>query len=454
MLEVKGYGMDATFDGHVLVVTVRNKVTSGALGAPERRLTVQDIIAVSYKAPSMLVNGALTVQTATGITQFHFLKKTVGDARPLYEEILRATGVDVNLVATGNHVTPQGLTDFVDNTKSARERAEVDQAGLREVHASRRTDRVQAVTELKAQRSAAKEQKVADKATEDEATKAVLEAFTTGSLVSYRELAGLVPVKSAPYVRVDDRLREAAEHAAEGRVEAEEREIALALSIAKSEGGRTVRGATELRIRREEGAGLLRVGSERIGQIDAEDGFSQTARKGSMFKVVTGEKRLIVRSDRVVTPNGGYPIDAYTSAQVYLDGQELITQRPTLTRMALLSPLPGSAIIPGMALQKKEKHDTRQGEFQVGGRGWAVRVVVHPDRLSVPRQMAEQINRHASAAADALPVAPLAEPALTEVSASSETDVLSQLERLHSLIASGAITQDEATALKRTILGS
>jgi hypothetical protein len=261
-------------------------------------------------------------------------------------------------------------------------------------------------------------------------------------------------VKSAPYVRVDDRLREAAEHAAEGRVEAEEREIALALSIAKAEGGRTVRGATELRIRREEGAGLLRVGSERIGQIDAEDGFSQTARKGSMFKVVTGEKRLIVRSDRVVTPNGGYPIDAYTSAQVYLDGQELITQRPTLARMALLSPLPGSAIIPGMALQKKEKHDTRQGEFQVGGRGWAVRVMVHPDRLSVPRQMAEQINRHASAAADALPVAPLAEPALKEASASGETDVLSQLERLHSLIASGAITQDEATALKRTILGS
>ncbi|WP_277959294.1 hypothetical protein [Frigoribacterium faeni] len=425
MLTVKGYGMDATFDGHVFVVTARNKVASGALGATERRLAIQEVIAVSYKAPSMLINGALTVQTATGLTQFHFLKKTAGDVRPLYEQLLRATGVDVNLVPTGSHLAPQGVVDLVASAN-----------------------------ESKAVRSSAKEQKFADRATEDEATKAILEAFTTGSLVSYRELGGLVPVKSAAYVRVDDRLREAAEHAAAGRVEAEEREIALALVIAKAEGGRTVRGATELRIRREEGAGLLRIGSERIGQIDAEDGFSQTARKGSMFKVASGEKRLIVRSDRVVTPNGGYPIDAYTSAQVYLDGQELITQRPTLTRMALLSPLPGSAIIPGMALQKKEKHDTRQGEFQVGGRGWAVRVMVHPDKLSVPRQMAEQINRHASAAADALPSAQLAEPALKEVSASTGTDVLSQLERLHSLIASGAITQDEATALKRTILGS
>jgi len=36
---------------------------------------------------------------------------------------------------------------------------------------------------------------------------------------------------------------------------------------------------------------------------------------------------------------------------VYLDGQTQVVQRPTLTRMALLSPLPGSAIIAGMALQ-------------------------------------------------------------------------------------------------------
>ena len=159
---------------------------------------------------------------------------------------------------------------------------------------------------------------------------------------------------------------------------------------------------------------------------------------------------MIIRSDRVLTKGSAHPIDEFTSAQVYLDGQEMITSRPTLTRMALLSPLPGSALVPGMALQKKEKTDTRQGEFQVGGRGWAVRVVVHPDSLSVPRQMAEQVNRLASAV-EALNrtvphAAPIASPARTG-------DIIDRLERLQALVASGAITEAEAATIKTGLLG-
>ena len=213
-----------------------------------------------------------------------------------------------------------------------------------------------------------------------------------------------------------------------------------------------MRKVTEKRLETTTGR-LVRIGSSYLGIVEAEDPFSQHGRKGKLTAVVTsGEKRLEVRSDRIVGPRSAHAIDATTTAQVYLDGQSLVTQRPTLTRMVLLSPLPGSAIIPGMALQKKEKVDLRQAEFQVGGLGWSIRMVVHPDRLSGPRQLAEQINRHAKdmetkqATVVAMPPAPMA------VVESNADNVLSRLERLQLLVSTGALTQDEADVLKRDIL--
>ena len=52
-----------------------------------------------------------------------------------------------------------------------------------------------------------------------------------------------------------------------------------------------------------------------------------------------------------------YLVDEFVEAQVYQDGEIQITQRPTLTRMAAGAILPGSALIPGLAFQKKKKND-------------------------------------------------------------------------------------------------
>ena len=296
-----------------------------------------------------------------------------------------------------------------------------------------------------------KDDKRAAKVAAAEAQEAVIHAFSVGALTEYVAENGL-PEGLSGWAEVDGRLASAFEHAKAGRIEREETSIRAALTAAKTHGGRAMRKMTEQRITATTGR-LLRLGSSYVGRVLAEDGFSQAGRKGKLLAVTTAEKWCEIRSDRVITPTKAYPIDANTTAQVYLDGQALITQRPTLTRMVLLSPLPGSAIIPGMALQKKEKVDLRQGEFQVGGLGWSMRVIVHPDKMSTPRQMAEQINRHANDIANRSQPAPAPEPAVVAPRTPAGDDVLSRLERLKALVESGAITQAEAEAIKQEILG-
>lgn len=306
-------------------------------------------------------------------------------------------------------------------------------------------------SDARAARAQAKDDKRAAKVASVEAKDAAIQAFAVGTLEQHSEEHG-VPDGWDGWMQADKQLRAAMEHAAAGEIEAEERAIRAAVQVAKAVSGRAARKATEQRVTAMTGRSL-RVGSFYIGTVIAEDVFSQHGRKGKLLQVVTAEKWCEVRSDRVITPTNAYPIDATTTAQVYLDGEALVTQRPTLTRMALLSPLPGSALIPGMALQKKEKTDSRQGEFQVGGLGWSLRVIVHPDRLSSPRQLAEQINRHAGDRARTAETAP-PQPAATQAvhATSVGDDVLTKLERLQALVGSGAITQQEADVLKRDIL--
>lgn len=349
-------------------------------------------------------------------------------------------------VGSGWESVPAGtaLPAVPSSRAELRQAAAAAKADARAVTAATRSD-------ARAARAQAKDDKRAAKAEAVEAKEAAIRAFSFGELQQHTVEHG-VPDGFDGWMQADRHLTTAMEHAAAGKIEAEERAIRTAVQVAKTVGGRAARKATEQRVIALTGRSL-RVGSTYIGTVTAEDVFSQHGRKGKLFQVVTAEKWCEVRTDRVITPTKAHPIDATTTAQVYLDGQELVTQRPTLTRMALLSPLPGSALIPGMALQKKEKTDSRQGEFQVGGLGWSLRVMVHPDRLSGPRQLAEQINRHAgdrARTAETAPPQPVATQAVHATPVSD--DVLTKLERLQALVAAGAITQQEADVLKRDLL--
>lgn len=501
-MKFKGYGADAEFDGNVLHLTARNALTGTAtLGAQERIIPIESVDDVSLKEATVLTNGNLTVHVGTERYVVHFLKKAQTDAVALHGAVVRAaaerrhalsldvagpvvldplhvhrvsvTGDETNRVTTEHEPTDtsRALGDTtlrphsVDQDASepvVDRRAELARSRRqsRDAAAAARADKMAAVVadrrEAKTVKAVAKEEKRAGKVAVIEARAAALQAFSDGSLASHVAEHGL-PEGFEAWLQVDGYLVAAAAHAKAGRIEDEEKSIRIALSVAKNKGGRTVRKAAELRVTATTGR-TLRIGSSYVGTVTAEDFFSQHGRKKKLTSVVTAEKWLEVRSDRVISPNKAHPLDANTTAQVYLDGQSLVSQRPTLTRMALLSPLPGTALIPGLALQKKETVDTRQGEFQVGGLGWSIRVMVHPDQLSGPRQMAEQINRRAGAldvAAAPAPtraVAPAGASAAATPAPSAGESVLDKLERIQALRASGALTQDEADALKRGVL--
>lgn len=193
-----------------------------------------------------------------------------------------------------------------------------------------------------------------------------------------------------------------------------------------------------------------RLPSPQLVAVVQPESFAEFAsRTGKMLSYQYGVP-IQVFEDRVEQGGKAYPIDGSTQAQVYLDGQSQITTRPTATRAVLLSPLPGSALLPALAFAKKEKHDTRVAEFQVGGQGWTFTVPVSPDRMSGPRATAQRVNSiaaakdaehaRAAAAAAARPTQPM------------PTDLVSQIERVVALEESGAITAEQAAALKARLI--
>lgn len=232
-----------------------------------------------------------------------------------------------------------------------------------------------------------------------------------------------------------------------GAILEEEQARLQMLATARSLGGLRWHKYAESLLDHAQSTGSVRIGAELIGVVKSEGFFSQYARKEALDKVSTG-KPITVLSDRVFQGEQVYVIDEYTNAQVYLDGVEQITQRPTLTRMALLSPLPGTALIPGLALQKKKKNDMRHAEFLVGGRDWSITTPINPDNLQEPRRIAQMINSNADAIARNRDRALASE--MTQQA--PQTDVIGQLERLSALRAQGVLSDAEFDQMKSALL--
>lgn len=247
---------------------------------------------------------------------------------------------------------------------------------------------------------------------------------------------------------LEQHLSEVEGAAARGEILEEEKARRAMLAAARNLGGVRVERVARSMLESAERAGRIRIGSTLLGVVKAEGLLSQYARKESLARV-RGGGSITVYSDRIFRGDEVRVLDEFTTAQVYLDGVEQITQRPTLTRMALLSPLPGSALIPGLALQKKRKHDMRHAEFLVGARDWSYGVPVSPDALETPRRIAQMINSSAEAraAATTSSCGDLARPELE-----APEDLLCRLERLVRLFDQGAITAEEFAHLKSVLI--
>ena len=187
-----------------------------------------------------------------------------------------------------------------------------------------------------------------------------------------------------------------------------------------------------------------------IAEIKGEGVMGRLGRGASFLPMSeSSTETLWVYEDRVHQGSKAHRIDEYTQAQVHLDGQLLVTTRPSLTTMAVLSPLPGSALVPGLARPKKEKTDARVAEFEIASAGWSLSVVISPDKAGTYRGIATRVNAIADQIAQRSLAATKSSPS---VSSAPATDVVSQIERIVQLQSSGAITAEQAEALKAQVI--
>ena len=167
-----------------------------------------------------------------------------------------------------------------------------------------------------------------------------------------------------------------------------------------------------------------------------------TIRRGVSHLCTVGD--VLVLSDRVIQGDRVHPLDGHTKASVSLDGQIIVSQRPTLTRMAVGSVLPGTALIPGLAFQKKTTTDTRVALFTIAHPDWVVSTQIDPDSIALVRPFADRVNAHCQRIDSA---------ASADADGTLPGDRLERLERLQRLIESGLISPEQAKELSREIMG-
>lgn len=463
-----GYGSIATLADGVLSVTATNAMSKGALGAASRTIALTDIVAVEFREATALRNGSIAVASLVGKTVVYFRRKQTDVARHLFTALEERSAAVPGARVEGS---------FANEARDARAKdAEERLAQYDERLAQSRVLLEQRRAELDAERARLRDEMRANRAQMAEATRtlwAELKDIWTSPSADAAELAAFLDALEVPdpldigdeiaagnddalgdsdrattatgtadpslAETIDAALTEAEVAAAAGDISQEERFIRLARTMARTRGGRDVRRAVDDDIARRTRHGTLRSGATHLGTITSESGLDRWARTGRVSVGSRGERLIEVWTDRIITASAAYPISARTGAQVYLDGQVIVTQRPTLTRMALFAPLPGSTLIPGLAFQKKETADRRRAQVQIRDVNWALDAALDPDVLSTPRQLAEQINALAAVLASAPPTA-------------AGTDLLAQLERLTFLIDKGVVSEAEAQAIKAALL--
>lgn len=150
---------------------------------------------------------------------------------------------------------------------------------------------------------------------------------------------------------------------------------------------------------------------------------------------------VLLFADRVVVTGGAvHLMDEHVRASVESAGELVSSSRPTLTRMAAGSVIPGSALLVGMALPKTTKRDNRSMYFVVESPDWIHTANLDPsvtDEAEM-RVLAAAVNRAAKALA----------PPPREIG----LDRLDQLAKLGQLRDSGVLTADEFYAEKTRIL--
>jgi Short C-terminal domain len=144
-MRFKGYGSEATISAESIEI-VANGLGRGALGAGQRVIRFSDIIALSFTPAKGMTNGRISVGTARGLTQLHFLKKQSPDAEAFY------AALQARSPHAGTAAMPTRLqSDVVDRLKQRQAVAADNAAERHEEAADRRQQLEDRQSELRAE---------------------------------------------------------------------------------------------------------------------------------------------------------------------------------------------------------------------------------------------------------------------------------------------------------------
>jgi hypothetical protein len=188
-----------------------------------------------------------------------------------------------------------------------------------------------------------------------------------------------------------------------------------------------------------------------IGKFTPESGVQFYERSSSKYSdrklsnlLQSGGSPIKVYSNALECQSKIYKIDNYVTADVIFDGQTQVSRRPTLTRMGLLSPLPGSALLAGFALGKKETHDDREVRVVISHPDWSLSIRVKPSDLGPAKSLASRINSIADSITRTIKDD-------NTVNAFEQSDKVSKLKEVKILKDSGFLTSQEAEQMKKEI---
>jgi hypothetical protein len=188
-----------------------------------------------------------------------------------------------------------------------------------------------------------------------------------------------------------------------------------------------------------------------IGQFTPESGVQFYERSSSKYSdrklsnlLQPGGSPIKVYANVLECQSKIYKIDNYVAADVVFDGQTQVSRRPTLTRMGLLSPLPGSALLAGFALGKKETHDDREVRVVISHPDWSLSIRVKPSDLGPAKSLASRIN----SIADSMTRTTKADNTANNF---EQSDKVSKLKEVKILQDSGFLTPQEAEQMKKEI---
>lgn len=152
---------------------------------------------------------------------------------------------------------------------------------------------------------------------------------------------------------------------------------------------------------------------------------------------------LLVMSDRVIQGEKVQAMDERVTASVEVGGTILQSTRPTLTRMAVGSVLPGSALLVGLAVPKTKTRDLRTASFVIAHPEWRLIEPIDPDGAHQVSGLAAQINANAALLRGSANAAP----------AAHQTSMADELQKLASLRDAGVLTDTEFAAAKARLIG-